>query len=371
MKDEPEFDPGTIETLAWSSLLRQDTSEDHMASNHASNDQGALAIRSNHIRARFLHPLWWLASVRLGYGLITLLIVSLIIFFAVDLQPGDLAQILLGQEASPETVAALRHELHLDLPSYQRYMRWLWNMLHGDLGQSLATQRRIGPLIAERFSNTVFLAGMAATIAIPLSITLGITASLKRNSLIDRLISVGSVAAVSMPEFFLAYVVILVFALQLRLFPSLPRIESSTGVLERIYQCALPALSLASGMIAQMTRMSRAAILSVLSNSYIEMAYLKGIGTVRIVLRHALPNALGPIITVVLLNLAYVMVGAVVVETVFSYPGLGQLLVDSVFTRDLPVVQAVSLIFACCYVVLNIAADILSTFSNPRLLHPR
>lgn len=318
-----------------------------------------------------MHPLLRLLLLRMALGLATLLAVSLIIFFSVSLQPGDLAQIILGPDALPETIEALRNDLGLNLPAYQRYYQWIVHFLQGDLGRSLASKSPVSTLIAERLWNTLFLAGLTAVIAVPLAISLGIVAALRRNSWIDRVINITFVAAVSLPEFFMGYMVILIFALNLGLFPSLPQIDANTPLLERIYQCILPALTLTFALLAQMARMTRAAILNVLASHYVEMAHLKGLSPVRIVARHALPNALAPIINVVLLNLAYLVVGVVIVETVFAYPGLGQLLVDSVSTRDLPVVQSASLIFASAYVMLNIAADILSIVTNPRLLHPR
>ncbi len=308
---------------------------------------------------------------RLALGAVTLFIVSLIIFLAVQLLPGDLAEAILGQAATPETVAAFRRELQLDLPAYERYLNWLFGILQGDLGRSLANQREISELIGGRLLNTLFLAALAAAIAVPLAVTLGVLAALYRNSFYDRTVNMVTLTTISFPEFFVAYILILVLAVNMSVFPSISNVSSDLGFWERAYRSILPALTLTLVVVAHMMRMTRAAIINLLASPYIEMANLKGIKRSRIITHHALPNALSPIINVIVINLAYLVVGVVIVEVVFVYPGLGQLMVDSVSKRDIPVVQACSLIFAATYVLLNLTADILSILSNPRLLHPR
>ena len=308
---------------------------------------------------------------RLALGLVTLIVVSIIIFSSVELLPGDIAEAILGQSALPETVAAFRRELRLDLPAHERYFEWLVAMFQGDLGKSLANQREIAELLGGRLANTLFLALVAAAISVPLALTLGILAALYRNSLYDRAVNVFTLSSISFPEFFVAYILILVFAVTLGWFPSLSNVSLDLPLWERVYKVFLPALTLTLVVVAHMMRMTRASIINLLASPYIEMANLKGLSRSRIILKHALPNALAPIINVVVLNLAFLVVGVVVVEVVFVYPGLGQLMVDSVAKRDFPVVQAVALIFAAAYVLLNLTADILSIVSNPRLLHPR
>ena len=305
---------------------------------------------------------------RLLLGLLTLFVISLIIFGATELLPGDLAQNILGQSATPETVAAFRRELGLDQPAYTRYINWLLGALQGDFGTSLANKRPIADLIATRLSNTLFLAVYAAALSVPLSLALGILAALWRNSVFDRTANALALTSISFPEFFVAYILIFVLA-QSGFFPSMARMDPSTGFGEALYRTFLPALTLTLVVTAHMMRMTRAAIINLLASPYIEMARLKGMSPSRVILKHALPNALAPIITVVALNLAYLITGVVVVEVVFVYPGLGQLMVDSVAKRDFPVVQAVALIFAAAYVLLNLLADVLSTLSNPRLVH--
>ncbi len=307
---------------------------------------------------------------RLGLGLVTLFVISLLIFGAIELLPGDLAEEILGQSATPETVAAFRRELGLDLPAHERYLSWLGGVLQGDFGTSLANKRPIADLIASRLGNTLFLALYAAAIAVPLSLFLGILAALFRNSLYDKAVNVFTLSSISFPEFFVAYILIFYLA-QSGLFPSIARVSPDAGLGEMLYRAFLPALTLTLVVTAHMMRMTRAAIINLLASPYIEMARLKGVSPGRIILRHALPNALAPIINVIALNLAYLITGVVVVEVVFVYPGLGQLMVDSVAKRDVTVVQAAALIFACAYVLLNLSADVLSTLSNPRLIHKR
>ena len=312
-----------------------------------------------------------MVAQRLGLGLITLFIVSLIIFSSVELLPGDLAEAILGQAATEETVAAFRRELKLDLPAHERYLSWLGGILQGDMGKSLANQREISELIGVRLSNTIFLAVFAAIISIPLAVTLGVLAALYRNSLYDRAVNVFTLSTISFPEFFVAYILILFLAVNAGWFPSLSNVTTDMPIWERAYRCALPALTLTLVVVAHMMRMTRASIINLLASPYIEMANLKGLRKSRIIVHHALPNALAPIINVVVLNLAYLIVGVVLVEVVFVYPGLGQLLVDSVSKRDIPVVQASTMIFAGTYILLNLTADVLSILSNPRLMHPK
>lgn len=308
---------------------------------------------------------------RLSLGILVLFAVSLIIFLGVELLPGDLCQAIQGQSATESTVAACRQDLGLDQPAPIRYINWLTNISHGDFGTSLANGREISELISVRLANTFFLALVAAVIAVPLSLALGILAALYRNSWFDRSINVLTLSSISFPEFFVAYILILVFSVKLAWFPSLSDVSPDTPLLERLHKVFLPALTLTLVVMAHMMRMTRAAIINLMASPYIEMAKFKGLSRSRIIIYHALPNAWAPIVNVVALNLAYLIVGVVIVEVVFVYPGLGQLIVDSVQKRDIPVVQACSIIFAATYVLLNLTADIISIATNPRLLHPK
>lgn len=318
-----------------------------------------------------MNSLYKLLMQRLALGLLSLCAVSVIIFLAVSLLPGDVAQAMLGQAATPETVAALRSQLGIDVPALTRFGHWAWQLLHGDLGLSLANQRPIAELIGARLGNTFSLALLAALVSVPLALLLGMLAALYRNSWFDRLLNTSALSAVSFPEFFVAYLLILVFAVKLNWLPSISNLAPGASFAEVLERSLLPVLTLSLVVVAQMMRMTRAALINLLASPYIEMARLKGISPARIIFHHALPNALAPIINVVALNLAYLVVGVVVVEVVFVYPGLGQLLVDSVAKRDIPVVQACSLIFAATYILLNTTADVLSIASNPRLMHPK
>ena len=293
------------------------------------------------------------------------------IAFGVELLPGDLAQEILGQGATPEGLRVLRLQLGLDTPPHIRYLDWLGGMVTGDMGLSLANKRPISELIGPRLSNTLFLGGFAALIAIPVALILGILAALYRNSLYDRGVNLFTLTSISFPEFFVAYILILFFAIKLGWFPGISNISTELSFTDKLYRTLLPAASLTLVVVAHMMRMTRTSIINLLSSPYIEMAQLKGIKPLRIITRHALPNALAPIVNVIAINLAYLVVGVVIVEVVFVYPGLGQLLVDSVSKRDVPVVQACSMIFASVYILLNLSADIISIVTNPRLLYPR
>jgi peptide/nickel transport system permease protein len=315
-----------------------------------------------------MNEIWRMIGQRLLLGLLTLFIISVVIFGATELLPGDLARELLGQSATEETLAALREQLGLNDPAPLRYWNWLAGVLQGDFGMSMATQKPISELVGARLGNTLFLAFYAAALAVPFALLLGVLAALWRNSIFDRASNALALTAISFPEFFVAYTLILWLA-QSGLFPSMVRITGSTTTGDLLYMAFLPALTLTLVVTAHMMRMTRAAIINLLASPYIEMARLKGMSPMRVVLRHAVPNALAPIINVVALNLAYLITGVVVVEVVFVYPGLGQLMIDAVSNRDIAVVQAIALIFASAYVLLNLLADVLSTITNPRLMH--
>lgn len=308
---------------------------------------------------------------RLALGALTLLAVSLVIFVGTEILPGDVAEAVLGQGATEETVNNLRKLLGLDLPAHIRYLQWLGSLLQGDLGTSLTTGKPVIEMIAPRLENTLFLAGTAALVAVPLAIGLGLVAARFQGSWLDKTISISTLAAISMPEFFVGYILIFIFAVKLRWLPSLAKLSPSMPLGDKLVLIILPCATLTLVVLAHMMRMTRAAVINVMSSPYVEMAELKGATASRIVMWHALPNALAPIITVVVLNLAYLIVGVVVVEVVFVYPGVGQLMVDNVAKRDLPVVQACGLVFAGTYTLLNMIADILSTLANPRLRHPK
>ncbi|MER8537101.1 ABC transporter permease [Mesorhizobium sp. M1005] len=316
-------------------------------------------------------PILRLVAQRIAVGILLLLAVSVLIFAGTQILPGDVAQSILGQSATPEALANLRTSLGLNDSAYVRYFRWLWGFLQGDLGTSLATGLDIASSIKERLWNTLFLAICAAVVAVPLAIILGLTAVRFRNGPIDKLISGVALASTSVPEFFIGYLLVYLLAVKWQIFPGISIVYSGMPFMEKMQAVALPATALTLVVLAHMMRMTRATILNVMQSAYIETAELKGLTTFEIIRKHALPNAIAPIINVVMLNLAYLVVGVVVVEVIFVYPGMGQYLVDHVAKRDVPVVQAVGLIFASVYISLNIIADVASIIANPRLRHPK
>ena len=313
--------------------------------------------------------LWGMIIKRLAFGLLTLFAISLLITVGMEFLAGDVCTEMLGQMAQPDTVAACRAELNLDRPVHIRYAEWVWNLLHGDMGVSLANRREVSELISRRIGNTLFLAGMSAVVSVPLAIGLGVLAALYRNTAFDRVISITTLSTISVPEFFVAYILMALLAVNFQVFPAISNVDSFMGFFERVKVSALPVLTLTLVVLAHMMRMTRASIVNLLASPYIEMAKLKGIRPARIILWHALPNAWAPIIQVVILNLAWLVVGVVIVEVVFVYPGLGYLMVDSVLFRDMPMVRGTAMVFATTYVLLNLLADILSILANPRLRH--
>ena len=308
---------------------------------------------------------------RIMIGFATLIVVSVIVFLATSILPGDVAQIILGQSATPETLVALRAELGMDQPGYIRYFLWLGNMFTGDLGISKAGGATIESLIGGRLGNTMTMAGLVALISIPISITLGLWAAMHPGTWLDRMVTFGTLSTISVPEFFIATVLVLILAVELHWLPSTAYLTGNESFLELLRALAMPLITLVIVVSAQMIRMTRAGILNVMSSPYIEMAILKGVPRRRIILRHAFFNAIGPIVNVIALNLAYLVSGVVIVETIFAYPGLAKLMIDGVQTRDLPLVQACAMIFCGTYVMLILAADIASILSNPRLRHPK
>lgn len=326
-----------------------------------------------------LPPILKTVLQRLWLGGVTLFVVSIIIFATIEMLPGDFARTMLGQAATPETVAAFQRQIGLDRPPVERYFMWIGNAVQGDFGESFSgvgalgggRQRTVLSLIAPRLENTLFLAGLTAAIAVPMSLALGMLAALYRNSIFDRTVNLVTLTSISVPEFFVAYILMLFLTVKFPILYSLASVSAETPFMERIARSALPVMTLVLVIAAHMMRMTRAAIINLLASPYIETARLKGMSPFRIIYSHALPNAWAPIAVVVALNLAYLIVGVVVVEVVFVYPGIGQLMVDAVAARDIPVVQACALIFAVAYILLNLLADIVSIVTNPRLLHPR
>jgi peptide/nickel transport system permease protein len=309
---------------------------------------------------------------RVLVGLATLLFVSLVIFLGTQVLPGDAAQIRLGQEATPENVALLRQRLGLDRPLHVVYLSWLGGLLHGDLGLSLANEAPVSAMIATRWYNTAVVAALTAAIAVPLSVSLGLFAAMSPGGAFDRGLTTVNVGLIAAPEFFVATTLVAVFVLSLNLGSAIVvGGAEGKGPLGLLRHFIYPVLTLVIVTSSQMIRMTRAALLNVLRAPYVEMALLKGVPRWRLVVRHALPNAVGPIVNVIALNLAYLISGVVVVEVYFGYPGLAVMMVQAVQTRDFIVVQAVGMLFCAAYVGIILVADIAALLSNPRLRHPR
>jgi peptide/nickel transport system permease protein len=318
-----------------------------------------------------VHPIARLLVQRIALGLLLLLAASVLIFVGTEILPGDVAASILGQSATPQALANLREQMGLNEPAVTRYFAWLFGAMQGDLGTALSNGQDIATSMGRRLSNTLFLAFWAAVIAVPLAILLGLLAVRYQGRWPDKVISGTTLATVSVPEFLLGYIVIFFLAVQYRVFPSVSTVFDTMTLGEKLNAIALPVIVLVLVVLGHMMRMTRAAILNVMQSAYIETAELKGLGAFRVIARHAFPNAIAPVVNVVMLNLAYLVVGVVVVEVVFVYPGMGQYLVDHVTKRDVPVVQACGLVFAAVYIGLNLLADVISILANPRLRHPK
>jgi peptide/nickel transport system permease protein len=307
----------------------------------------------------------------------TLFFVSILIFLLTSILPGDVAEIILGQMKTPESLAALRAKLGIDKPPHIQYLFWLGNFVTGDLGVSKAGSgvgtigTAISDMIAPRLFNTLRLASLVALIAIPLSLALGLIAAMYPGTRFDRIITFSTLSLISVPEFMVATFLVLILAVNLGWLPSIAYMSGTESGWQLLRAIAMPALTLIILASSQIIRMTRATVLNVMSSPYIEMAILKGVPRRRIILRHALLNAIGPIVNVIALNLAWLISGVVIVETIFAYPGLAKLMIDAVQTRDLPLVQACAMVFCISYIILIFVADMASILSNPRLRHPK
>jgi len=308
-----------------------------------------------------------LIARRMGAAVVTLLIVSMVVFAITAVLPGDAAQQALGQFATPEQVAALRLKLGLDQPGVVRYLHWLLSLLAGDMGTSVSNAMPVSELMAGRVPNTLMLAAVTAVVSVPLALTLGIGSAMGRGGRLDSLLSFITLALVAVPEFLVATLAVLVFAVNLGWLSALSYASETHSPLQFLRTYALPVMTLCFVIVAQMARMTRAAVIDQLDSPYVEMARLKGVSPVRIVLRHALPNAIGPIANAVALSLSYLLGGVVIVETIFNYPGIASLMVDAVTNRDMALVQACTMLFCTAYLGLVLIADLCAILSNPRL----
>jgi peptide/nickel transport system permease protein len=306
---------------------------------------------------------------RIGLALLSLLAVSVVVFAITSVLPGDAAQEQLGQEATPEVLATLRAQLGLNVPAHQRYLHWIAGLAHGDLGVSSTARLPVSELIASRLTNSLLLAAVTALFSVPIALTLGIAAAVWRGSWFDRWESAAAVTVVSVPEFLVATLAVLVFAVHLRWLPALSYLSDVESLGQMLRAFAMPVVTLTCVIVAQMMRMTRAAVIDQLEAPYIEMVRLKGASPMRTVLAHALPNAVGPIANAVALSLSYLLGGVIIVETIFNYPGVAKLMVEGVAQRDIPLVQACTMLFCAGYLILVTLADLCGIIANPRLRH--
>lgn len=308
-----------------------------------------------------------LVLVRFGLALLSLLVVSAIIFWAVEALPGDAAQRILGRDATPEALARVRAELRLDEPAPVRYAHWLAGALTGDFGTSLTAKRPVLDAVWSRAANTLLLAGLALALYVPVSLILGIVTAAGRGRAVDGVLSVAVLLGMCVPDFVVGIVLVTVFAVELGWFPPLALIDQATALPDVLRTLFLPALTLTIAMTAYAVRLMRENLVEVLDSPYVQMARLRGIGRLRVLLVHAVPNALGPAINVTALNIAWLIGSIVVVESVFNFPGMGRLLIDSISYKDMPVVQAVALLLCAVYILANLVADLAIILLNPKL----
>ncbi|MEC3908970.1 ABC transporter permease [Sphingobium sp. CR2-8] len=308
-----------------------------------------------------------LIARRFASSLLTLLLVSVTIFVIAQLLPGDAAQEALGQSATPQQVAALRHEMGLDRPAYVRYASWLTGMVSGDPGQSMVANMPVAEVISSRLPNSLLLAALTALVAVPVALAIGIGSAMNRGGRIDRALNIATLSMVAVPEFLVATIAVLLFSVKLRWLPSIALVSDDMAWGDYLPGVAMPILTLSVIVIAQMARMTRAAVIDQMDRPYVEMAVLKGVAPVQVVLRHIMPNAIAPIVNAVALSLSYLLGGAVIVETIFNYPGLASLMVNAVTSRDMPLLQACAMIFCAAYLLLMLIADVTAILANPRL----
>jgi len=304
---------------------------------------------------------------RIATGLLTLLAVSFIIFVATEILPGDVAARALGRFATEEAKQIFRQQLHLDRPIPERYLTWLGGVVRGRFGKSIVNQIDVNSVVGPKLAHTFVLAAYALVLYVPMSLLLATFAAVFRDRPVDTAISLLTLVGLSIPEFALATLLLIAFAVSVPIFPVLSVIALARTPVEVVRALTLPAVTLAVAMSVYAIRMLRDNLIEVLDSEYVRMATLKGVPRYRVILWHALPNALGPALNVTALNLAYLIGGVVVVERVFSYDGIGSLLVESVFLRDAPLIEATALVVSAVYILANLFADVTAMLLNPRL----
>lgn len=308
-----------------------------------------------------------LLSARFAQSILTLWLVTVLYFLVVETAPGDFAVMTAGQSTTQEMMEETRRELGLDAGVIERYVSWLTAALHGDLGMSWWGRQPVTSLVLERLGNSLFLVFWAVLVTVPLSLVISIAAVMNPQGRIDRALSFLTLSVMSVPEFVVAYMVMFFLAVELNLFPAYTMHALDLPFWERLYACVLPVLSLIFVTVTPMFRLTRAALLRILDSDYIEMAELKGLSRRRIMVAHAFPNAIGPISNATVLSLANLFFGLVIIEIVYSYPGLGTLLVQAVRVHDMPLALGCGIISAVIIIALNFLADSASILTNPRL----
>jgi peptide/nickel transport system permease protein len=312
--------------------------------------------------------LWGFILRRLLLGLIVLILVSVLVFLATQALPEDPARAILGRSATPASLAALRRQLHLDRPVIEQYWTWVTGLLHGNLGTSLAAQEPVSTLLAPKLVNSAVLVALAAVLSIPLSIAIGAYAALKREKAFDQASSNLLLALAALPEFVVGLVLVILFATTvLHVLPAVSTIPPGSRPWNNWLALILPTLALVIAVAPYVARIMRASMIEVLESDYVEMARLKGLPERTVLIRHALPNALGPVFQVIALNLAYLAGGIIFIEVVFNYTGIGGAIAEAVVNHDLPVIQALAMLIAAVYVILNLLADVATILVTPKL----
>src|SRR5665648_372251 len=304
---------------------------------------------------------------RLGFMVITLILASLLIFAATQILPGDVATMVLGRFATEQALENFREEMGLDRSLVVQYGDWLFSFVQGDWGESLSTRADVRDLVLERLRNSAMLAFVAFVMYVPLGIVLGVVAAIRRNTWVDQVISVGSLAFIGLPEFVSAVILISIFSIQLGWLPSQSAIDPKAGFIESFRFLILPGVTVALTSLAYIVRMTRSSTVDVLQTDYVRTANLKGLPPYRVLFTHVLRNSLLPTVTVVAIGVGWLLGGLIITESVFSYPGIGRLMLFSIQRRDLPLIQATALLIVLIYSLSNLIADILYAVLNPRI----
>jgi peptide/nickel transport system permease protein len=311
---------------------------------------------------------WGFILRRLLLGIVVLILVSVLVFLATQALPGDPARAILGRSATPASLAALRRQLHLDRPVIEQYWTWITGLLHGNFGTSLAAQEPVSTLLAPKLVNSAVLVALAAVLSIPLAIAVGAWAALKREKAFDQASSNLLLALAALPEFVVALILVILFATTVsHVLPAISTVPPGSRPWNNWLALVLPTLTLVIAVTPYVARIMRASMIEVLESDYVEMARLKGLPERTVLIRHALPNALGPVFQVIALNLAYLAGGIIVIEFVFNYTGIGSATAEAVVNHDLPVIQTLAILLAAVYVVLNLLADVATILVTPKL----